>query len=216
MAAAFRDRGWRVWAGVRSPEKAHLLEREEQGLRALAADVRSEDEVKAMMAEVEREAGRLDLLINNAAVLRFEPVERTSASHFEETLMTNVYGAFLCCREALPLLRRTKGMIINISSVAGTMGLPGLSAYCASKFALKGFTEAFAEEARTYGVKVVILCPGIVRGGLSRLLPAVYRPRNEREALAPEKVAAEVCRIAAAPDGLWLTSAMIRSFPGGY
>lgn len=217
LCVTFRDKGWRVFAASRTAAKVEALAREVEGVTGFTADIRSERDVKGMMDALGFAAGELDLLVNNGAVGWFEPVETASAARFEETLVTNVVGTFLCCREALPLLRRAGGTVINISSVAGEQGYPGLSGYCASKFAIMGFSQAFAEEVRPYGVKVLALCPGIIGGGLSSsMLPPLYKPADARQMMSPECVAGEVFRIATAPPGLWLTRATIRSFPGGW
>ena len=126
-------------------------------------DVRDYEQVKSVVAEVAKEFGGLDILINNAGVGIFAPVESMSVEDFRAVLETNVFGVFYCCHEATPLMKqRGGGYIINISSLAGANPHPRMAAYNASKFGLNGFSEALMQEVRHDGIKVSYIMPGSV------------------------------------------------------
>jgi len=127
-------------------------------------DVRSEDQVRAVIESCEKRFGSIDILINNAGVgISGKTVEEISPDEFRETLETNLFGVYYFCHYAIPLMReRGGGYIINISSLAGQNPHPRMAAYNASKYALNGFTEALMQEVRHDGVKVSYICPGSV------------------------------------------------------
>jgi len=126
-------------------------------------DVRDYEQVKAVVAEVAKEFGGLDILINNAGVGIFASVESMPVEDFRAVLETNVFGVFYCCHEAIPLMKqRGGGYIINISSLAGANPHAEMAAYNASKFGLNGFSEALMQEVRQDGIKVSYIMPGSV------------------------------------------------------
>jgi 3-oxoacyl-[acyl-carrier protein] reductase len=127
-------------------------------------DIRSEDQVRMMLAECERLFAGLDILINNAGIGYFgKTVEELSGDEFRQTLETNLFGVFYACHYAIPLMKgRGGGYIINISSLAGQNAHPKMSAYNASKFGLNGFTESLMQEVRQDNIKVSYVCPGSV------------------------------------------------------
>jgi NAD(P)-dependent dehydrogenase (short-subunit alcohol dehydrogenase family) len=126
----------------------------------LAIDVTDPASVEAAFARLEAEAGRLDLLVNGAGTGRFLDVADTSEADWEAMIGTNLTGAWRVTKRALPALRASRGMILNVVSVGGRKAFPGSSAYCASKFGLLGFAESLREEVRGEGVRVVNLLPG--------------------------------------------------------
>lgn len=127
-------------------------------------DVRSEAQVEMMLAECVRVFGGVDILVNNAGIgIIGKTVEEMTASEFEQTLQTNLFGVFYTCHHAIPLMKqRGGGYIINISSLAGQNAHPKMAAYNASKFGLNGFTEALMQEVRADKIKVTAICPGSV------------------------------------------------------
>src|SRR5215470_4980954 len=135
------------------------------GRRAVAirADVTRAADVGAMVDTVVAQLGGLDVLVCNAGVVHVAPVEKLTEEAFDLTLAVNVKGVFLCCKAAIPALKQRPGAsIINIASVAGKNGAPGMAHYCASKFAVVGFTNALAKEVAPTGVRVNAICPGIL------------------------------------------------------
>jgi NAD(P)-dependent dehydrogenase (short-subunit alcohol dehydrogenase family) len=122
-------------------------------------DVRDYDQVKSVFANLDG----VDILINNAGIGIFAPVESMSVEDFRSVVETNVFGVFYCCREAIPLMKqRGGGYIINISSLAGANPHAEMAAYNASKFSLNGFSEALMQEVRHDGIKVSYIMPGSV------------------------------------------------------
>jgi NAD(P)-dependent dehydrogenase (short-subunit alcohol dehydrogenase family) len=137
---------------------------DELGPRALgvACDVRRVDECERLMARTVERFGHLDILINNAGLGVFAPVEAMSLDDWHRQIETNLDGVFYCCRAALPHLKRAGGWIINIGSLAGKNAFAGGAAYNASKFGLLGFSEALMLEVRHDGVRVSCVMPGSV------------------------------------------------------
>lgn len=129
-----------------------------------ACDVRSEEQVKMMLAEATRIFGGVDVLINNAGIgIIGKTVAEMSGAEFRETLETNLFGVFYACHYAVPAMKkRGGGYIINISSLAGQNAHPRMAAYNASKFGLNGFSEALMQEVREHNIKVTAICPGSV------------------------------------------------------
>jgi 3-oxoacyl-[acyl-carrier protein] reductase len=127
-------------------------------------DVRSEDQVRMMLEQCQRQFGGVDILVNNAGVGYFgKTVEELSGDEFRHTLETNLYGVFYACHYAIPLMKqRGGGYIFNISSLAGQNAHPKMAAYNASKFGLNGFSEALMQEVRQDNIKVSYICPGSV------------------------------------------------------
>ena len=148
-----------VDAGV----KVAITARQLNGARGYRCDVRDYDNVKSVFAEIASDLGGIDILINNAGIGLFSPVESMSPNDFRAVLETNLFGVFYCCHEAIPLMkRRGGGYIINISSLAGANAHPRMAAYNASKFGLNGFSEALMQEVRHDGIKVSYIMPGSV------------------------------------------------------
>jgi 3-oxoacyl-[acyl-carrier protein] reductase len=128
-----------------------------------AADVRLHAQVSELFQFVDQKFGGLDVLVNNAGVGVFRPIQEFSLEDWEYTIGTNLTGVFLCVREALPRFRqRGRGQIINISSLAGKNPLPSGAAYNASKFGLNGFSESVMLDTRNDNVRVSYIMPGSV------------------------------------------------------
>jgi 3-oxoacyl-[acyl-carrier protein] reductase len=165
VALALANRGATVVLVARTADQIEGVQREiaAAGGRAvaIAADVADEASVVACFGRVAREFGRLDVLVNNAGVGRFGPIAEMSAAEFDAVMGVNVRGTFLCCREAMGLMRpRKSGYIINIGSVTGFRGYANQGAYSASKHAVMGLTKALAIEGQRDGVRVSAVLPG--------------------------------------------------------
>lgn len=131
------------------------------GIEMLRLDVTSDDSVAACMDEVIARAGRLDVLINNAGYAHRGPLENVTVDEFRTQFETNLYGVHRMVRAALPhLFSQGGGRIVNVSSAIGRRAVPFSVTYCASKFALEGYSEGLAKELAPHGVKVVIVEPG--------------------------------------------------------
>ena len=133
------------------------------GARGYACDVRRHEQVGALFASVERDLGGIDVLVNNAGIGLFAPVADMSLDDWHAVIETNVNGVFYCTREAIPRMRkRGGGYIFNLSSLAGRNAFPSAGAYCASKYAVNGFSEVLFQEVREDGIRVTYLMPGSV------------------------------------------------------
>ena len=128
-----------------------------------ACDVRNRTDVAALFALAESEFGGVDVVINNAGVGKFSPVETLAMEDWHLMLETNLTGVFHCCKEALPRMKkRGGGYLIQIGSLAGKNPFAGGAAYNASKFGLNGFAEAMMLDHRHEGIRVTNVCPGSV------------------------------------------------------
>ncbi|HEY2988775.1 MAG TPA: SDR family oxidoreductase [Candidatus Binatia bacterium] len=129
----------------------------------MKADVRDEKKVRNLIRQVIRLCGRLDVLCNNAGIGKFAAIENASRADWDDVLSVNVGGPFLCTKHALPHLKKSRGSIINIASIAGLAGYARGAAYCASKAALIMLTKVSALEAAAARVRVNCICPGATR-----------------------------------------------------
>jgi len=146
--------------------KQTAREVEAVGVRAVPvlADVTKPADTQRMVAETVAAFGGVDILVNNAGVITMGTVMETTEAQWDTTMDVNVKGIFLCCQAAIPeLTKRGEGRIVNIASVAGKTGRAGVAAYCASKFAVIGFTQALAEELGPLNITVNAVCPGFLR-----------------------------------------------------
>lgn len=126
----------------------------------LVADVSEPSDATRTIEEIHRLYGHLDILVNNAAVAPFAPLDHADPTHVRTIFDVNVHGLVEITRLALPLLRSSKGTIINISSIAADQPLPGSSVYSASKAAVVALTRAWAKELAADGVRVNVVSPG--------------------------------------------------------
>ncbi len=201
IARRFVGEGARVVLAARSEEKLKALAEELGSERALAVptDVTDAEQVKRLMARTREHFGGLDILVNNAGVGLYASVAEMAWADFEQMWKVNFFGVVRCIREALPDLRERRGMVVNISSVAGKLAIPYLTGYCASKFALNAFSTGLRMELAQAGVRVVVVCPGTVRTPFhqsafrSNRLPEVFAQRS-RGGISAERVAAATLR----------------------
>ena len=140
---------------------------EGDGSRFVSFDVTSEADARSVMAKVEMEAGRLDVLVNAAAIEIEKSIDGTSLEDWNRIFAINVTGTFLASKYALPLMRRTaasgaSASIINFGSYDGFIADPGLAAYCATKGAVHALTRAMACDHGPEGIRVNAVCPGYV------------------------------------------------------
>jgi NAD(P)-dependent dehydrogenase (short-subunit alcohol dehydrogenase family) len=163
----------------RNAEDARRVEAELSALkkgRALGAacDVRRYEDVAAFAAAVKQAFGALDVLVNSAGLGRPGRLEELPLSDMNEMIDTNLKGLIHSAKAFLPLLRASKGaLMINVGSVAGKRTGPGHSVYCASKFAVAGFSQALARELQPDGIRVCHLVPGPIRNPKHNPHPAL-------------------------------------------
>ncbi|WP_321420032.1 3-oxoacyl-ACP reductase family protein [uncultured Methanomethylovorans sp.] len=133
----------------------------------IKANVSSEDEVKDMFSSVKENHSKIDVLVNNAGLMRNSLLALTSTELFDHTIDVNLKGTFLCTRYASNMMRKQRsGCIINISSIVGLQGYEGQAVYSASKAAVVGFTRSVAKELGRYGITVNTIAPGLIETDL--------------------------------------------------
>ncbi len=130
---------------------------------AVSADVTDPARIDAMVRTALDEFGRVDVLVNNAGIVRDQLALRMSAADWDAVVATNLTAAFNCARAVLrPMIRQRGGRIINVGSVVGRMGNPGQANYAASKAGLEGFSRALAREVASRGITVNVVAPGMI------------------------------------------------------
>ena len=156
-AEYLKARGYTVYGTARNPQKYQDFDQ----FPLLAMDVREEASVKAAVAELLQREGRIDILINNAGVGITGPLEETPHEAVLDVFETNFHGPLRVIRAVLPHMRAQKtGFILNITSLAGFMGLPFRGIYSATKGALELASEAYRMELREFGIRMSSLAPG--------------------------------------------------------
>lgn len=157
---------------VLAARNAAALEQVADQCRALGAqalvvptDVSTEPQCRALVEAAAQAYGRIDALINNAGISAQALLEEVDAAHlswYEQLMRVNFWGSVWCTHAALPHLKASKGQVVAVSSLAGLVGVPGRTAYSASKFAMTGFFEALRAELKGAGVSVTTAYPGVV------------------------------------------------------
>jgi len=137
--------------------------------KMVALDVNDPASVDIAIQKVVSEAGKIDVLINNAGLGIAGPIEETPIEDVKKVFDTNFHGLLAVIQAVLPVMRKQKsGHIINVSSIGGEVGLPFRGIYCASKFAVEGMTEALSMEVKQFGIKVSIVQPGDYRTSINQ------------------------------------------------
>nr|XP_045608263.1 D-beta-hydroxybutyrate dehydrogenase, mitochondrial-like isoform X1 [Procambarus clarkii] len=182
--------GFRVFAGCLQAdgEGAKILRQEgSRRLHVLQMDVTSQEqldkaaeEVKSLLPEGEGVWG----LVNNAGLLCMGPVEWTSMDNFRKLPEVNLFGLIAATKTFLPLVRRARGRVVNVSSIAGRFGQAYMSAYCATKYAVEGFSDVLRQEMSGFGVKVCIVEPGNFAAGTLLFGPDLAGPERVKALLA--------------------------------
>ncbi|MDE3024535.1 MAG: SDR family oxidoreductase [Acidobacteriota bacterium] len=161
IARMLRDEGYALTLASRRVEKVQAAA-DELGAVAVAADVSDEGDCARLVAEHEKRVGRLDVLVNSAGIGIGGRVEDLPAKHLDLQLGVNLRGLFLVTQAAIPLLRRSRGWIVNLASIAGTLPTPGLATYGATKAAVIALTRSLNGELDADGVRAIAICPGFV------------------------------------------------------
>jgi NAD(P)-dependent dehydrogenase (short-subunit alcohol dehydrogenase family) len=175
----------------------------------VSVDVSCEEEVKKLVKRTVLSFGRIDILINNAAIHRTIPILKTDVDIWRKIIDVNLTGSFLCAREAALIMKRQNGgKIINISSTASKLFFPGFGAYSASKAGVIGFSNVLAEELKSYNINVVTVNLGLVNTEYSRSRIKNDEPQNW---LQPDEVA-EVIMFLCSPQANIITGTTIDVF----
>ena len=207
------ERGAEVFGLARSMDTLNAI-RDDLGhaFHPIDCDVRDKDAVATAFDTVMDASGRLDVLINNAGLGQFGPVDETDLDTWDVQQETNVRGVFLCTRAAAPIMKQQNGSegfgghIVNIASIAGLLGNPNISAYNASKFAVRGFSEATMKELRGDGIKVSCVYPGSIETNFFDVA-GVDMTDNPMQ---PQDVASTVVHLIEMPDNYLISEVVMR------
>jgi NAD(P)-dependent dehydrogenase (short-subunit alcohol dehydrogenase family) len=156
-----KDEGFEVTLVSRRLERVQAAA-EKLGAVAVAADVGKSEDCERLVAEHRERFGRIDVLVNSAGIGIAGRVEDLPAKHFDLQVGVNLRGLFLVTQAAIPLLRESHRLIVNLASIAGTLPTPGLATYGATKAAVISLTRSLNEELDADGVRAVAICPGFV------------------------------------------------------
>src|ERR671925_52464 len=165
---ALARNGFTTFATIRNLGKAGQIEsvasKEKLPIHVVQLDVTDDASVQNAIQEVMKKAGRIDVVVNNAAYGLTGAFEDLSIEEIKTQYETNFYGVIRVTQAILPIMRKQgSGRIVNISSGAGRFGYPGGSAYVSTKFALEGLSKSMAYELEPFGIKVVLIEPGVIR-----------------------------------------------------
>ena len=166
-AAHFARQGHEVWAGVRNPATAtdlhEAIDRERLPIRLVTLDVDDAASVQRGVGEVHDQAGRIDVLVNNAGIGGGGPIEEVPVDWAQSLFQTNYFGVVRAIQAVLPGMRqRRRGVVVNVSSIAWRLAIAGHGHYSAVKHALEAMSEALAQEVQGFGIRVAIVEPGVV------------------------------------------------------
>ena len=167
-ALALARDGYHTFASMRDTEKAGELEyavkKENLSIDVIELDVDKEESIVSAIKKVVADKGRLDVLVNNAGYGQFGCVEDLSVDDFRKQFETNFFSIVRIIQEVSPIMRKqNSGIIVNISSVVGRMGLPVSPAYISTKFALEGLSECLRYELGQFGIKTTLIEPGVIK-----------------------------------------------------
>jgi len=165
--ALARD-GYHTFASMRDINKAKeikkIADKENLPIDVIELDVDKEESIISAIKKVVSDGGRLDVLVNNAGYGLFGCVEDTSIENFRKQFETNFFSIVRIIQEVAPIMRnQNSGIIVNVSSVVGRMGLPGFPAYISTKYALEGLSECLRYELGQFGIKTTLIEPGAVK-----------------------------------------------------
>jgi NAD(P)-dependent dehydrogenase (short-subunit alcohol dehydrogenase family) len=183
-ARALHAAGYQVFGTYRKPPALRV-----PGVEYLGLDVTSDESVKALVAQVLDQAGRIDLLVNNAGVGLIAGAEESSLEQAKSLFDVNLFGVIRMTNAVLPIMRRQgSGRIVNLSSVMGLVPAPFMALYGASKYAVEGYSESLDHEIRGSGVRVVLVEPAYTRTSFEG---NVYQADQQLEVYQPARSNAE-------------------------
>ena len=216
-ARALVAQGARVAGLARSADRLdQLAQTLGERFTPVVCDVTDPGGARDAIDGVAGDLGRLDVLVNNAGLGRFDPVDELSEDDWDAMVDTNLSGVFHCTRAAVPHMKaqgetrgadETAGQVVNVASIAGLVGNPDLSGYNASKYGLRGFSDAIMKELRPFGIKVSCLYPGSVATHFGGSDP-------KPTAMSPESIAETVLHVLQAPHGTLISEVVLRPMVG--
>ena len=212
--------GARVAGLARSQDRlGQLAETLGDAFTPVVCDVTDAGAVREAVDGVARDLGRLDVLVNNAGLGRFGPVDELSVDDWDLQVDTNLSGVFHCTRAAVPHMKRqgesrgkdeTAGFIVHVASIAGLIGNPNLSAYNATKHGLRGFSDATMKELRPFGIKTCCVYPGSVDTDFGAGAGTDPNPN----AMTPESIADTILHVLQAPHRTLISEVVLRPMVG--
>ncbi|WP_164924846.1 MULTISPECIES: SDR family oxidoreductase [Thermodesulfovibrio] len=179
---------------------------------SIPADISKTDEVERVFETLKSHFGKLDILVNNAGRGIFNYIENGSSKEWKEVIDLNLTGLIHCTHLAakMMILQRS-GHIVNISSVAGRVGIPGWSVYCATKWAVVGFSESIRKELIKYNIRVTVIEPGVVATQWGENMPEEWiKSRGAMKALKAEDVAEAIYYVVTQPEHVSINELLIR------
>ena len=175
--------GYITYATMRSPEKdtsiKTAVQKEGLPIRVIQLDVTDDSSVKNAVDHIISEAGRIDVLVNNAGYSLGGALEDLSMEEIKSQYETNLFGLIRVTQAVLPTMRKQRsGRILNISSGAGIFGFPGVSAYVSTKFAVEGLSESIAYELEPFGIKVILIEPGFIKTNFANAMVVAKKAQD--------------------------------------
>ncbi len=225
IARALAEDGASVVVSGRDAARLDAAQRELEGLgggvAAVSADAAKREDVERLVNAAKERFGRVDVLVNNAGIIRDQLLVRMKDDDWDEVLDTNLRGVFLMTRAvAKRMMRQKGGRIINISSTAGTMGNPGQVNYSAAKAGVIGLTKAAARELAHWNILVNAVAPGLIETDLAASVPAEAREALLQQVplrrIGTAREVAEVVRFLAGDGAAYVTGQIIHVNGGLY
>lgn len=167
-ALALARENYFTYASMRDTKKAEKIQeiakKENLNLEVIELDVDKKESIRTAVKKIQEQKGRIDVLVNNAGYGLFGCIEDVSIEELKAQFETNFFGIVRIIQEVAPIMRKNgSGIIVNVSSVAGRIGFPGTPAYISSKFALEGLSESMRYELSPFGIKTIIIEPGVIK-----------------------------------------------------
>ncbi|MEX0640859.1 MAG: SDR family oxidoreductase [Nitrosopumilaceae archaeon] len=167
-ALALARENYFTYASMRNTSKAgkiqEIAKKEKLDLKIIELDIDKEDSIKSAVKKIQEQKGSIDVLVNNAGYGLFGCIEDITIDELKAQFQTNFFGVVSLIQEIAPIMRKQgSGIIVNVSSVAGRIGFPGTPAYISSKFALEGLSECMRYELSPFGIKTIIIEPGVIQ-----------------------------------------------------
>ena len=165
------NHGMKVAVSARNIDTLDTTAFSKDNFLLLHSDVKKAEDEQAAAAKIKAQWGQLDVLIANAGVGHFVPIDQMTSAQWHDTIDTNLTGVFNSVQAAIPMLKESQGYIITVASLAGTNFFPQASAYNASKFGLVGFSQAIMLDLRPFKIKVTTIMPGSVATYFNNHIP---------------------------------------------
>jgi len=180
-----------------------------ENFQFFTCDVRDEHSVIEAFTNTQRELGsEIQVLVNNAGIGKFGAVAGFNSEDWHDMFDTNVHGLFYCTRVVLPQMQQQgSGHIVNVASLAGTAGSANMAGYCATKYAVRGFSDSLFKEVRPQGIRVTCVMPGSVETNFNGAAPG-SEPNPHK--MQPEDIAAAIIHALEAPQATMISEIQLR------